>query len=70
MVFVLNLEKNSKKKCIADKGGDWLDAILCAVQAGWAYSQRFNNFGVPCDCDINEGWIIDPSTYNPNLSIV
>lgn len=60
--FCVELKSNCKEVCIADKGGDWIDAILCAVQAGWAYSQRFNNYGVPCDCDINKGWIIDPST--------
>ncbi len=58
--FCVELRGNCKEKCIEDHGGDWLDAILCAVQAGWAYSQ--NNYGVPPDCDINEGWIIDPST--------
>jgi len=63
--FCVAITDECKERCIRDQGGDWLDAILCAVQAGWAYSQRFSNYGVPCDCDINEGWIIDPSTYNP-----
>jgi hypothetical protein len=45
---------------IGDGSGDQLDALLCAVQAGWAYSQRDRNFGIPIDCDPLEGWIVDP----------
>jgi hypothetical protein len=45
---------------ICDGSGDQLDALLCAVQAGWAYSQRDRNFGIPIDCDPLEGWIVDP----------
>jgi hypothetical protein len=45
---------------IQDGSGDRLDALLCAVQAAWAYSQRARNFGVPLDCDPLEGWIVDP----------
>jgi hypothetical protein len=45
---------------VQDHSGDHLDALLCAVQAGWAYSQRDQNFGIPADCDPLEGWIVDP----------
>jgi Protein of unknown function (DUF429) len=45
---------------VQDSSGDQLDAFLCAIQAGWAYSQRNQNFGVPRDCDPLEGWIVDP----------
>jgi hypothetical protein len=45
---------------IRDGSGDSLDALLCAIQAGWAYSQRDRNFGIPQDCDPLEGWIVDP----------
>jgi hypothetical protein len=45
---------------IRDGSGDRLDALLCAVQAAWAYSQRDRNFGLPIDCDPLEGWIVDP----------
>ena len=41
--------------------GDLLDALLCAIQAAWAYIQRDNNYGIPLDCDKNEGWIVDPA---------
>jgi hypothetical protein len=45
---------------VQDGSGDKLDAFLCALQAGWAYSQRDHNFGIPVDCDALEGWIVDP----------
>ena len=45
-----------------DPTGDTLDALLAAIQAGWAYSQRALNYGIPPDCDPAEGWIVDPAT--------
>ena len=45
---------------VEDASGDALDSLLCALQAGWAYSQRDRNFGIPHDCDPVEGWIVDP----------
>jgi Protein of unknown function (DUF429) len=30
-----------------DPTGDHLDALLCAIQAGWAWTQRGSGFGVP-----------------------
>ena len=53
---------------IRDGTGDQLDALLCAVQAAWAYSQRERNFGIPIDCDPLEGWIPDPSLTAPKES--
>jgi hypothetical protein len=47
--------------CVQDGRGDRLDAVLCAVQAAWAYLQREHNYGIPGECDRNEGWIVDPS---------
>lgn len=42
--------------------GDWLDAVLCAVQAGWALSQGAG-YGLPSQIDPLEGWIVSaPST--------
>lgn len=43
-----------------DPTGDHLDALLCAIQAGWSWTQRQNGFGAPRDCDPLEGWIADP----------
>jgi hypothetical protein len=44
-----------------DPTGDQLDALLCAIQAAWSWTQRENGFGVPDDCDYAEGWIADPT---------
>ncbi len=47
-----------------DGSAERLDAVLCAVQAAWAYSRRPQNFGIPADCDRLEGWIVDPKTLS------
>lgn len=46
---------------IDDPGADELDALLCAIQAAWAWTQRANNFGMPPNTDSLEGWIAEPS---------
>jgi len=43
-----------------DPGADDLDALLCAVQAAWAWHKREERFGAPLALDPNEGWIADP----------
>jgi hypothetical protein len=43
-----------------DPTGDRLDALLCAMQAAWAWQHRENNFGAPLNVDPLEGWIADP----------
>ncbi|MGZ3215096.1 DUF429 domain-containing protein [Paracoccus sp. T5] len=43
-----------------DPGADHLDALLCAVQAAWAWRQRGSRFGAPEVVDPLEGWIADP----------
>ncbi len=45
---------------IDDATGDQMDALLCAIQAAWAWTQRDNGFGIPEDVDTLEGWITDP----------
>ena len=42
---------------VDDPGGDHLDALLCGIQAAWAWNQRDNNFGAPDPIDSLEGWI-------------
>lgn len=57
---------------LADEpGGDHLDALLCAIQAGWAWTQRKFGFGGPRSPDPLEGWSADPIVavarkHNPN----
>ena len=43
-----------------DPTGDHLDALLCAIQAAWAWLKRDQEFGMPEDTDPLEGWIADP----------
>jgi len=47
-------------RIVADESGDQLDAVLSAIQAGWASQQK--NFGIPENCQADEGWIVDPAT--------
>src|SRR5579859_689901 len=44
---------------VQDSMGDMLDAVLCALQAGWAYMQRERGYGIQVECDRDEGWIVD-----------
>ena len=44
---------------IEDAMGDALDAVLCAIQAAWAYTQREHSYGIPVGHEL-EGWIVDP----------
>lgn len=43
-----------------DPTADRLDALLCAIQAAWSWTQREHHFGLPPDLDGLEGWIADP----------
>jgi len=38
-----------------------MDALLCAIQAAWAWQQKNRNFGIPDDADALEGWMPDPN---------
>jgi hypothetical protein len=44
-----------------DPSGDHLDALLCAIQAAWAWTMREHGYGASFDADSLEGWIADPS---------
>jgi hypothetical protein len=44
-----------------DPGADDLDALICAVQAAWAYRHADKQYGAPADLDRLEGWIADPA---------
>lgn len=45
---------------VGDPTGDRLDALLCAVQAAWAWKNRSNLFEVSGAVEPQEGWIADP----------
>jgi hypothetical protein len=48
-------------RLIDDPTGDIIDALLCAMQAGWAWTQREEGYGAPKNVDPLEGWIVDPA---------
>ena len=54
----LSAHKALQKLLVQDATGDTLDAVLCALQAAWAWQRREKNFGLPPDVDPLEGWIV------------
>jgi hypothetical protein len=59
------IDQSEELRLIDDSSGDRLDALLCAIQAAWAFLHRDENYGIPHDnakiVDIElEGWIVDP----------
>jgi hypothetical protein len=59
--FTVEMDDRWKEEFVVDPSADALDSLLCAVQAAWAYSRRSDNYGVPPECDTDEGWIVDPA---------
>jgi hypothetical protein len=55
------LRVEASKNLADDPTGDQLDALLCAIQAAWAWTMRDHGYGAPRDADALEGWIVDPS---------
>lgn len=58
--FRVVMLKALARDVIQDPAGDRLDALLCAIQAAWAYTQRARGYGIPGWADTLEGWIADP----------
>jgi hypothetical protein len=58
---LLEMSEEQADVFVEDAMGDVLDALLCAVQAAWAYSRRDDGYGIPRDCVSAEGWIVDVS---------
>ncbi|HEY3382620.1 MAG TPA: DUF429 domain-containing protein [Vicinamibacterales bacterium] len=58
----VELTERVRRACADDTDGDSLDAVLAAIQAAWAWVRRTDGYGVPEDCDLVEGWIVDPVT--------
>ena len=54
---------------VDDPMADRLDALLCAVQAGWSWTRRADRFGEPSDTDPLEGWIADPTLRSGPRSV-
>ncbi len=54
----VKLDAGRHRKALLDDGsGDLLDAVLCALLAGWAWQRRDENYGLPPH-DPLEGWIV------------
>ena len=58
--FGVSVGRRWRDRFVEEPGADALDSLLCAVQAAWAYTRRDEGWGVPPECDPNEGWILDP----------
>jgi uncharacterized protein DUF429 len=58
--FVVEMDRSWERQFVRDPSADALDSLLCAVQAAWAYTKKDEDYGVPPECDPNEGWILDP----------
>jgi hypothetical protein len=54
----LSCSRHHRRRLQADPAGDRLDALLCAIQAAWAWRQP--DLGMPHDVDPLEGWIPGP----------
>ena len=59
--FAVEMDARWRDEFVQDPSADALDSLLCAVQAGWAYEKRDEGYGVPMECDLDEGWILDPA---------
>ena len=59
--YALQFSDHDRDRMIDDSTGDQLDAVLCAVQATWAWLKRNEGYGIPENADLLEGWIIDPA---------
>ena len=59
--FAVEMDALWREEFVSDPSADALDSLLCAVQAAWAYEKRDEGYGVPPECDPDEGWILDPA---------
>lgn len=53
----VGFDRGLRRQTELEPRGDWLDAVLCAVQAGWALVQG-PGYGLPDRIDPLEGWIV------------
>jgi uncharacterized protein DUF429 len=58
--FTVVMDGFWREELVRDPAADTLDSLLCAVQAAWAYTKRDEGYGIPPECDPDEGWILDP----------
>ena len=68
--FTVAVADTVARDCLDEVRGDSLDAVLCAVQAAWAWTKRRERYGVPNlarSLENLEGWIVDPHTLQQYL---
>jgi hypothetical protein len=56
--ITLDTTRSIETLAVEDGSGDTLDAIICALQAAWAWQRRKANYGLPADAPAGEGWIV------------
>lgn len=54
----LKLTHAQRDALVDDARGDALDAVLCLMQAAWAWQQGAPRYGLPATLDPLEGWIV------------
>jgi signal transduction histidine kinase len=62
--FTVKIDDPIIKQMQGDAKGDSLDAVLCTLQAAWAWQQGKPDYGIPAaykNLTQSEGWIVDPS---------
>ncbi len=64
--ITVEIEHAISRELTGDARGEFLDAVLCAVQAAWAWTRRDQGWGIPARADALEGWIIDPGCLPPD----
>ena len=57
----LAIDASIRNELIEEPSGNYLDAILCSLQASWAWTRRKEGWGIPAEADSLEGWIVDPA---------
>lgn len=57
--LTVRMDEGWHERLVEEPAADTLDSVLCAVQAAWAYRQE--DWGIPPECDREEGWIPDPA---------
>ena len=58
--FIVEMNSSWRERFVEEPTADALDSLLCAAQAAWAYTRRNEGWGVPEECNRDEGWILDP----------
>ncbi len=61
--LTLELDPAQREILTNEPSADQLDAVLCAIQAAWAWRNKKANFGIPNPKEPlirSEGWIADP----------